>query len=198
MTLGGGLRDADDDGDDDRDLMRRAQTDLSEFARVYDKYVSVIYGYCRRRLDSDTLAEDATSIIFMKALAAAPGFKPGSGTGTVRSWLFTIAHNAVLDQIRIQARGPSQPLDVAFDLIDGAPGPETAALTRETSREMADALAWLTGDQRRVIELRLAGLTGPEIATVLNISHGAVRSLQRRAVVRMRGALCGADKDAQP
>jgi RNA polymerase sigma-70 factor, ECF subfamily len=196
MATGDGLRETDSEGDDDLRLMARAQTDLLEFARVYDKYVAVIYGYCRRRLDSDAQAEDVTSAIFMKALAAVPNFKPGAGA--VRSWLFAIAHNAVLDQIRQMTRRADRPLEDAAAAIDISPSPEAVALESETKREMDAAMHWLTEEQRQVIELRLAGLTGPEIAATLGIGHGAVRSLQRRAVMRLRGAMCGAGKESQP
>jgi RNA polymerase sigma factor (sigma-70 family) len=198
MAASDGWRDPENDGDDDLRLMARAQTDLIEFSRVYDKYVAAVYGYCRRRLDTDALAEDVTSAIFMKALAAVPNFKPGAGT--VRSWLFAIAHNAVLDQIRMINRRADRPLEDAAEAIDVSPSPEAVALASETKREMETAMHWLTDEQRRVIELRLAGLTGPEIAETLGIGHGAVRSLQRRALMRLRGAMCGAgfSKETQP
>jgi RNA polymerase sigma-70 factor (ECF subfamily) len=196
MATGEGWREANSDGDDDLRLMARAQADLLEFARIYDKYVAVIYGYCRRRLDTDALAEDVTSAIFMKALAATPNFKPGAAAGTVRSWLFAIAHNAVLDQIKTINRRADRPLEDAAEAIDASPSPEAVALTSETKREMETAMHWLTDEQRRVIELRLAGLTGPEIAATLGIGHGAVRSLQRRALMRLRGAMCGSGKEA--
>ena len=179
MTTGQDRPESGESGDEDLRLIRLAQTDLVEFARIYDKYVAVIYAYCRRRLDTDALAEDVASSVFMKALAATPAFKPGAGT--VRSWLFAIAHNAVLDHIRLLNRRNDRPLEAAPQAI----------------REMESALHWLTGEQRRVIELRLAGLTGPEIAQALGIEHGAVRSLQHRALMRMRGAMCGAGKECQ-
>ena len=196
MTGDDGQRWVTEEGDDDLRLMRLAQAELSEFARLYDKYVNAIYAYCRRRLDTVPLAEDATSQTFTKALATVPSFREGSGT--VRSWLFAIAHNVVLDQIRRLNRRAIRPLDEALNLIDDAPSPEAAALASEAHRELAGALAWLTDEQRAVVELRLAGLTGPEIADVLNISHTAVRALQRRALLRLRGALCGVEKDERP
>lgn len=196
MTSGDGRREHAEVGDDDLRLMRAAQADLTEFAVIYDKYVAAIYAYCRRRLDTAALAEDAVGATFMKALAAAPGFKPGGGT--VRSWLFSVAHNVVLDQIRTQNRRRTGPLDDALEVIDRAPSPEAAVIENETKQEMERAMEWLTEEQRQVVELRLAGLTGPEIAEVLHISHGAVRSLQRRALMRLRGALCGVERDARP
>lgn len=196
MTGEDGQRWTTEEGDDDLRLVRLAQADLVEFARLYDKYIDAIYAYCRRRLDTVPLAEDATSQTFTKALATVPSFREGSGT--VRSWLFAIAHNVVLDQIRRLNRRAIRPLDEALNLIDDAPSPEAAALANEAHRELTGALAWLTDEQRAVVELRLAGLTGPEIADVLNISHTAVRALQRRALLRLRGALCGVEKDERP
>lgn len=172
--------------------MRMAQTDLSEFARIYDKYVALIYAYCWRRLRSNVLAEDATSAVFMKALAATPGFKPG--TGSVRSWLFAIAHNVTIDQFRRMSSRADHPLEAAAEIMDNSPSPETIAVRNEAARDLETAMEWLTDEQRRVIELRLAGLAGPEIAAVLGISHGAVRALQKRALMRLRGVMCGSSE----
>jgi DNA-directed RNA polymerase specialized sigma24 family protein len=50
-------------------------------------------------------------------------------------------------------------------------------------------MARLTPDQRRVVELRLSGLTAVEIAAVMGRSHGTIRNLHHRALVRLRELL---------
>lgn len=62
-------------------------------------------------------------------------------------------------------------------------------MAADEHRELAAAIAKLAPDQRKVIELRLAGLTGPEIARMLGRSHAAVKMLQLRAVERLRDYL---------
>ncbi|MGI8477493.1 MAG: RNA polymerase sigma factor [Thermomicrobiales bacterium] len=168
---------------DDLYLVALTRNDLSEFARIYDKYVPVVHRYCHRRLGSVHAAEDATSTVFLKAMAALPAFSPGAGS--FRSWLFAIAHNVIVDQVRQTARRMDQALEAGAELADRSGSPEAQALTSESGRDMAAAMAQLTGEQRRVVELRLAGLTGQEIAATLGTTHGAVRAAQHRALLRL-------------
>ncbi len=163
-------------------LVAHAQHDPRAFAELYDRYFDPVYRYCSVRLGDRAEAEDVTSLIFAQALAALPRYRDGA----FRSWLFAIAHNAVANHHR--ARRLVRPLDDALDVPDTAPGgsPETAAIAAEEHSTLTAALAQLTPDQRRAVELRLAGLTGPEIAEVLGRSHAAVKMLQLRAVDRLR------------
>ena len=170
--------------DEDRRLVSLARADPAAFAAIYDRYADHIFGYCLNRLGDWQDAEDVTSAIFISALTALPRYQDGS----FRSWLFTIAHHAVANHHR--ARRPGAPLDAA-SMTTAVPGesPEALALVQEERRCLIRALADLPPDQRRVIELRLAGLTGPEIAAVLSRSHGAVKMLQLRAFDQLRQML---------
>ena len=80
-------------------------------------------------------------------------------------------------------------LDDAVHILDPQPGPEDQALTTEAAQTVRQLLAQLPADQRRVLELRLAGLSGVEIAQVLGRSHGTIRNLQHRTLVRLRDLL---------
>ncbi len=148
------------DDPSDGALVAAAQADRQAFAPLYDRYVDPVYRYCLRRLGSREVAEDATAQVFAKALAALPGYRDRS----FRGWLFTIAHNVVSDTLR--RRRPEAPLEVADDRPDPAPTPEDVALAAEAGRALRALLAQLPADQRRIVELRLAGLTGVEIARV--------------------------------
>lgn len=142
-----------------------------------------MYGYCYHRLGSREAAEDATSLIFTRALAALPTLRGSS----FRSWLFGIAHHVVADVLRGKHRDLQ--LDVASAVWDPTPSPEGTALDDETHRALAAALAQLSAQQRRVVELRLAGLTSTEIGKTLGCSPGAVDVAQHRAVLRLRQLL---------
>jgi RNA polymerase sigma-70 factor (ECF subfamily) len=158
----------------------------AQFAALYDEYVDPIYRYCRLRIGNPAEAEDAAALVFTKAFAA---FTPEDDR-SFRSWLFTIAHNVVVDHYRAQASGRiAHPLENADHIVDPTATPEDLASLAEERRTLRDALEQLPADQQRVIELRLAGLTGPEIAEALNRSHGAVKMLQLRAVNRLRELL---------
>ncbi len=171
------------DNDIDREIVARARLDPRAFAPLYDRYLDPIYRYCYRRLGNREAAEDATSAIFARALAALPNYRDGS----FRAWLFVIAHNIVIDTHR--RRRPEQPLAEAFEPVDRDPTPEEAALASDARQSVRTLLGVLPGDQRRVLELRMAGLTGAEIAHVLNRSVAAVKMLQLRAMTRLRGEL---------
>ncbi len=173
----------------DADLIRAAQADPAEFAAVYERYVDPIYRYCVTRVGSPADAEDATSQTFARAFGALSTFRsrPDLAGGGVRSWLFTIAHNVVVSGYR--DRRPTSPLADADLLIDPDPTPDEQAIAAERREILLGSIARLSDDQRRVVELRLAGLSGPEIAAVLGRSHGAIKMMQFRAIDRLRTLL---------
>ena len=175
-------RDADAEGDE-AILIARAQQDARAFAPLYARYADPVYRYCYRRLGQRDAAEELTSIIFAKALAALPRCRAGS----FRSWLFAIAHNTVVDSLRARRRDAQ--LDAALEQTDPSPGPEELTIAADAVHELRAALDRLTDDQRAVVELRLSGLTDREIAEALGRSLAATRMLQVRAVVRLRELL---------
>jgi RNA polymerase sigma-70 factor (ECF subfamily) len=168
---------------DDESLVAEARHDPSAFAPLYRRYAGPIYGYCYRRLGTRELAEDATSQVFTKALSALPRYRGDA----FRPWLFTIAHHVVADVYR--RRRPTSPLDDAWQVADGDPSPAEAVIAAEDARTVRRLLAQLTTDQRDVVELRLNGLTGVEIAEVLGKRPGAIRAIQFRAYQRLRELL---------
>lgn len=176
--------------DEDDDLILRARDDPAAFGLLYRRHVDAIYRYCFRRLGAKEAAEDATARVFAQALAALPDYREG----TVRGWLFAIAHNAVANDLR--AARPHQPLDRAGAVQDPAPGPEDAVLAADDQRTLRRLLAALPPAQRRLLELRLAGLSGPEIAHILGKSHGAVKVAQFRAIARLRALLTHDEESA--
>jgi RNA polymerase sigma factor (sigma-70 family) len=153
------------------------------FARLYAEFFDPIYGYCRSRLDGVEAAEDAASTVFARALAAGPRYDDPA----LRSWLFGIAHNVLANRFR--ANRPQSTLAAIDDRADDRPSPDDAVVANEERLHLLRALRLLPEDQRRVVELRMAGLTGPEIARILDRSHGAVKMLQLRAFTRLRELL---------
>src|SRR5215218_4502674 len=97
---------------DEADLVAIAKRDRAAFASLYQRYVDPIYRYCDRCLGNRDAAEDATSLIFTKALAALATCRDDR----FRSWLFTIAHNVIVD-VRDQQHS-WEPLTAAADLTD--------------------------------------------------------------------------------
>jgi RNA polymerase sigma-70 factor (ECF subfamily) len=167
----------------DAELVRRSQRDLEAFVDLYDRYVDAVYRYCSRRLPR-AAAEDATSTTFLNAIAAIRGFEP-ERTDAFRSWLFTIARNAVFDQLR---RRQNSSID-DVELVERGPSLDELAILSDRRRRLSRAIATLGSDQQQVIHLRLAGLQNPEIGEVLGKSPGAIRVIHHRAVARLRDLL---------
>jgi RNA polymerase sigma-70 factor (ECF subfamily) len=160
-----------------------ARRDPNAFAPLYAAYFDPIYRYCYLRLHHRELAADAASQTFLKALAGIGGFRSGS----FKSWLYAIARNVTIDMLR--ASRPQVDLTHAELIHDHAPTPEEHALRADDRDRLWRALQQLTDEQREVLELRLAGLTGQEIAGATRRSLSATKSIQFRALSRLRTVL---------
>ncbi len=154
------------------------------FASFYREHLDDVYRYCVYRLGTREAAEDATSEIFTRALTS---FDSWRGRGSRRSWLFSIAHNTVVDLHR--RKRPLVPLDELDEIADSSDGPESAALAATEQVEVRALLRQLPDTQRQILELRLAGLTGAEIAEVLGRTHASVKIAQVRAYRTLRQLL---------
>jgi RNA polymerase sigma-70 factor (ECF subfamily) len=171
----------------DGTAITRTAAEPLNFDDLYEQYVDAILNYCYSRLGTWEEAEDAAQQIFVNAYRALPRFE--ARHGSLRSWLFTVAHNEVANRHRYRARHRTLSLTEATELFDPAPVPEEMVVISDHRERLRTLLASLSEDQRRVVELRLAGLRDGEIATVLGRSPGAVRGVQARAVARLRDLL---------
>ena len=148
--------------------------------RLYTSVAAQVAGYLR--VQGATEPDDLTSDVLYQALTGLGGFS--GDERRFRSWVFTIAHNRMVDERRrMSRRPPPAPLDI--DLPGG--DVEQDALSRlgtERVRRLCDQLA---PDQRDVLLLRMAaGLSLEETAAALDKSVGAVKALQHRAVEALR------------
>jgi len=173
--------------EDETELVALAQRDRRAFAPLYTRYFDPVYRYCYRRLGSPETAADATSQTFAKALAALPTCR----AETFRSWLFAIAHNVLTDGFRTNRF--DQPLENAVEVVDAAPSPEDLAVVAEERSTLQELLVRLPPEQRRILELRLAGLTSKEIAAALGRTPNAIDQAQFRAVSRLRALLAASE-----
>jgi RNA polymerase sigma-70 factor (ECF subfamily) len=188
--------DTTDPAGSDLAIVRLAQADPRAFAPLYERYAPLVYHYCLRRLSHPETAADATSAVFTRAIAALPRFRPDPRRegSTFRSWLFTIAHNTVVDNHRrrrqfVSLDGADPSLAYAPQLIDPSASPEDHALDADEASRVRAVLARLPKRQRAIVELRLAGLSGAEIAAMLGMTESAVKSAQFRAYGILRDLL---------
>lgn len=168
---------------DDERLVAQACTDPTAFTGLYERYRPEIHAFVLRRVGDPHKAEDITSQVFLRALRGLPTYRSGS----FRGWLFQIARNTIIDFYRRDR--PMSREDAIADRPDPRPGPPELAEVKEARDQMRDLLRHLSDSQRNVIQLRLHGYTGHEIAEALGMSLGAVKSAQFRAFSRIRSLM---------
>lgn len=176
---------------DDLEIIKQARYDPAYFGLLYERFFTRIYNYCLRRLDQPEEAEDVTSQIFVQAFSNLAGFKGGS----VAAWLFRIAHNTVLNQLR--ARRPQLSLELAVKSNSGWPGLLVNSgdsllegiVKDEENNQLAVFIAALPLEQRELLALSVAGgLTAREVGEVLGKSEGAVWKSMQRIVQKLRAS----------
>ena len=165
-------------------VRRAARADPDAWELLYRRSYSRLFAYTRRRLTSDSAADDAVSETMLRALDRISSFTwQGAGFD---AWLYGIARNVVLEAHRHDGRV------VASDSIpDGASvaelGPLDAVVRRDHHAEVRSAFERLSPDDQEVLELRVvAGLTADGAAAVMGRAPGAIRMAQSRALGRLR------------
>ncbi len=174
--------------DPDAALVAAARVDPAAYEPIVARYSGPLLNYCFYRLGSWEEAEDAAQDVLTRAYLALPRFQPETALA-FRSWLFTIAHHEVLNRRRGWGIRARHTIEAGEMLIDPGPGPEEIALAADRQGRILALLAHLSADQRQVVSLRLAGLTGAEIGAVLGRQPGAIRAIQARAIARLRDLL---------
>ena len=152
-------------------------------ADLYDEYFDRVARYIYIRISDRAEAEDLAGEVFLKALGSLRSYR---GTAErLPFWLFKIARNMVVDHYRRRSVRQTVPLDTV-EIADGH-NVDEATDTKLQIEALSRALPRLTEAQREVIGLRFfAGLSSAEAGEVMGKSSGAVREMQRSAIVRLR------------
>ena len=148
--------------------------------RLWTSLAPAVAGYLR--VQGAAEPDDLTSEVFLGVFRNLGSFS--GDEAQLRSWVFTIAHRRLTDERRCAGRRPLPARGLEPD--DGPPGlsAEQEALHRLSEDRVRDLCERLVPDQRDVLLLRLVGgMTVAEVATTLGKSEGAVKALQRRALV---------------
>ncbi|MDW7981644.1 MAG: RNA polymerase sigma factor [Thermomicrobium sp.] len=161
--------------------------DHDAFSELVRRYRRLVFAVAYRLLGDPYLAEDVTQEAFVRAYVALDRFRGAS----FRAWVLRIAHNAALDHLRAASRHRHVPLEQAPDQPEPF-GPPAALEYGGAAAALEAALAALPPDQRAVVLLAdVEGLPYEEIAEVLQVPLGTVKSRLARARVRLRSLLEG-------
>ncbi|MBV8370003.1 MAG: sigma-70 family RNA polymerase sigma factor [Candidatus Eremiobacteraeota bacterium] len=171
--------------EDDQALIAATLAGRSEaFGELVSRYQRAVYHLAVRTLHDRTEAEDAAQEAFLKAYRALATFRPGAKFST---WIFTICYRACCDRLAKRKRFSGEELP---DRADSAAGPELLAERSDEAERLRAAIDGLPEKYRTVITLyHLQGKQYEEIATVLNLPLGTVKTHLFRAKEQLRKAL---------
>ena len=150
-------------------------------------YSAQVYRLAYRLTGNAYDAEDLTQDVFVRVFKSIHTFQPG----TLEGWLHRITTNLFLDQARRRQRIRMDSMSVAPDHVWGsATGPEDLHVDAELDADVAAALEALSPEQRVAVVLcDIEGLSYEEIASVLDVKIGTVRSRIARGRAALREAL---------
>jgi RNA polymerase sigma factor (sigma-70 family) len=157
--------------------------DPAALRQIYDRFGGAVFHLAVRTLGSKADAEDVTQATFVAAWQSREGFDPDRGS--LLGWLLAIARRRVVDRLRAAAR--ESRVEDAVRALPASPDPANSPERVVDRLVMADELAQLPTEQRRVLELAFYDdLTHPQIAAVTALPLGTVKSHIRRGMARLR------------
>jgi RNA polymerase sigma factor (sigma-70 family) len=155
-----------------------------DFEALYRASRDDVFAYVATLLRDRSAAEDVTASAFERAYRRQRTYK--AARGSERAWLFGIARNAALDELRRRKRRTRLEGDPEDSGAPSSDDQVELALRRETVRA---ALASLDGRERDLIALKFAGgLTKAEIGRILGMSESAVGTRLHRTITKLREA----------
>jgi RNA polymerase sigma-70 factor, ECF subfamily len=165
------------------------------------RYAPKVFGLCFSLLGNHADAEDASQEAFLKAFRAIGTYRDQASFST---WLYRITNNACIDLARQRARRPWVSMDaeieeedggIAFQVADESPLQDERIAAKWSAEKVREAIGALPDGFRTVLLLRdIEGLSYQEVAVVLGIREGTVKSRLARA----RGALVKVLKRMEP
>ena len=173
------------------DPVRKALLDDLDggFAELFSVYRGVVFSTALRLSGRWADAEDLTAETFLRAYRAAAGYERERIVALQpRAWLLTILLNIWRNCARAKSRKPPPDLrEDPVDTVDPRESVEDAATRHETGDELAELLGLLPEEQRVAVVLKhVVDLPVSEIATVLRIPQGTVKSHVSRGLKRLR------------
>lgn len=160
------------------------QASWERFEQLYRCSRDDVFAYVATLLGDRSTAEDVTELAFERAYRRRRTFD--RHRGEERAWLFGIARNAALDELRRRKRQATLVLDPEDPAADAPDDGADVALARTVVRQ---ALAQLPAREREIVALKFhAGLSNAELATVLGVSESNAGTLLHRTMEKLRKA----------
>ena len=189
------------DATDEMLMVRYQRGEREAFTELVRRHNRPIYNFVLRQLRVPSVSEDVTQDVFMRLVQNAADFKHEARFLT---WLYTIARNLCIDQLRKFSHRRHASLDQplgdnpdAPSLLDSISDPdphtsaERSAVSSQVRSSIVKAVDSLPDDQREVFLLReVANLPFRDIAEITGVGENTVKSRMRYALDRLKDALC--------
>lgn len=169
-------------------MLRKAQKgDAAAFEQLVGPHEQLLWRTCWHMMGNMEDAKDALQETMLKAWRSIGAYR---GDASLSTWLYRIAASCCMDAMRRQKVRRAESMDAmregGFEPQDPGPGPEEQTEQQERRRELREALAQLTEDQRAVLVLTaVEGRSYEETAEALGVAVGTVKSRCNRARTRL-------------
>lgn len=166
--------------------------DQDAFELLYDRIAGSVLGVARRVVRDLAQSEEVAQEVLVEVWRTAARFDPAQGSAT--TWVLTMAHRRAVDRVRSSqaasdrdARAARLDLSPAYDEVS-----ESVELSLERE-QVRKALESLTDLQREAVELAyFGGHTQAEVARILAVPLGTVKTRMRDGLIRLRDTLADA------
>ncbi|KKU14920.1 hypothetical protein A3A20_00130 [Candidatus Wolfebacteria bacterium RIFCSPLOWO2_01_FULL_45_19] len=173
--------------DGEKNIIQRAiRGESSAFGQLYDHYMPMIYRFVLLKVGRREEAEDLTHQVFLSALQNISGYKHLGHPFS--SWLYKIARNSIIDNARTKKETiPLYDLDMEPHIEPAIE--KTLDLNKEFNSAMK-AIGQLNEEQQNVVIMKfIEGFSHKEIAEALDKNEGAIRTIQHRAIIKLKKLL---------
>src|SRR3954471_12097616 len=169
-------------------LVERAQSgDRDALEELYLQHFDRIYSYLHMTVGNRHDAEDITTQTFLKMLESIGKFRWQSAPFS--AWLFRIAHNLAMDHFRARRRWQPEE-EVPEPPGDEEPSAELQAMQSIGRQSMLELIESLSHEQQQVPTLKFVfNFPNADVATILEKTEGAIKSLQHRALASLQRQL---------
>ena len=167
-----------------------ANGDRKALAAVYERTSAKVYGVCLRIARDRDAADEILQDVYLKVWNRANRFD--AGVASPITWLCAIARNTAIDWVRKHGAPALLPLDEADEPGADLGKAMEAMLADEGRAQIFDCLEALAPNQQRAIRLAyFDGSTHSELAAIMQVPLGTMKSWIRRSLIQLRGCLEG-------
>ena len=173
-------------------LLRRAgRGDHGSFAELYDALAPLVHGVVLKVVRDPAQSEEVTQEVFVELWRLAARFD--ETRGSVRSWAATVAHRRAIDRVRSEQSSRDRAARQVSNIVRDHDDVTDEVESRLDRVRVRRALERLTGVQREAVELAyFGGHTYREVAVLLHVAEGTVKTRIRDGMIRLRDELGGA------